>query len=1018
MSRFRVTGVTDASVPFADLAAGEYRMYFSSNNTSFAVKDSAGTVTYLAGLTAESVEDLFGNVVLQDTSTIDFIYDDGLGQISAIVKDGSITVAKLSFDPATQTELDAVAAAKEDAANKATDFSVINNTKFPTVQAVNNAIAAAVAGLYDDRGNFSAAGGAYPSSGGSGTAGAILKGDVWTISVGGTLPTGQVVEPGDLVRALQDTPGNTQANWAITQNNIGYVPENVTNKSTDATMAANSATLYPSQSAARGYTDTVAASKVSDTAYAGSWDGVTGVAPSKNAVYDQMETKAPLASPVFTGNPTAPTPSPGDNDTSVATTAFATAADAVVDAAALHKAGTETATGRKTFDLGIALTDIATASPVAGHLYSDTTERVLKWVPPWDTTLAASMPFESWIAVRNQTGSGLANATVVYKTGGASGQILVGPAQANADATSRVLGVTTQAIANNTNGVITRFGIIHNVDTQTPGWAAGDTLYLSAVTPGAITNAAPTGTNRQVRIGIVRVVSTTVGEIQVELDSTVPDASATVRGAMSSADFSTIANDRLAFANILDYGADRTGVTQITTALNNAIASFGGNGGVVVFPPGTYLENTQPYILAANNVTLWAPGGSNCTVLKTSNTTGDQLRMTGYGCKVIGFSIQGPGTGTTSNKTAGTGVDIQSTEGVVSDCSFAYHFDALKINGTLVDVDNLWIRYFKQNGIVVDQNSDHRITRVSMVNNAATLPTGAGIDVRQTASLVLEQLNIIASNIALNLSPANGVTVPSVKGTDCFFDTSAVGLQCIGAGSVLRCEFTNCWFSSMSSKGIALTPAVGGQVDGITFINCDIYNNVGGTTVGVDTNAQTKKWKMTGCSIAGWTTGVNLVAGAAHFPTILGNTIGAVSAFGVNTTGVAIGAGAYGGLVLATNDVVDNTTAATFGAVTITGGTAAAYQKYRIIDNPGINPKGSVGAIAVPATTVTRINDTGYRVSVILKANGTAAPTVITVNGVSTVLPTVNTLHCFTLDPGGTVVMTYANAPTWTWVAN
>lgn len=32
--------------------------------------------------------------------------------------------------------------------------------------------------------------------------------------------------------------------------------------------------------------------------------------------------KAPLASPAFTGNPTAPTPSPGDNDTSIATTAF------------------------------------------------------------------------------------------------------------------------------------------------------------------------------------------------------------------------------------------------------------------------------------------------------------------------------------------------------------------------------------------------------------------------------------------------------------------------------------------------------------------------------------------------------------------------------------------------------------------------------------------------------------------------------------------------------------------------
>ena len=110
-------------------------------------------------------------------------------------------------------------------------------------------IAAATVGLWDDRGNFDASVNAYPSSGGSGTAGAILKGDIWTISVAGTLPTGQVVEVGDTVRALTNTPGNTQANWAINQNNIGYVPENAANKDTDSTFAANSNTKYPSQKA-------------------------------------------------------------------------------------------------------------------------------------------------------------------------------------------------------------------------------------------------------------------------------------------------------------------------------------------------------------------------------------------------------------------------------------------------------------------------------------------------------------------------------------------------------------------------------------------------------------------------------------------------------------------------------------------------------------------------------------------------------------------------------------------------
>lgn len=57
------------------------------------------------------------------------------------------------------------------------------------------------------------------------------------------------------------------------------------------------------------------------------------VAANLDALTAVVATKAPLASPALTGNPTAPTATPGDNDTSIATTAFVTAADAVVTAA-------------------------------------------------------------------------------------------------------------------------------------------------------------------------------------------------------------------------------------------------------------------------------------------------------------------------------------------------------------------------------------------------------------------------------------------------------------------------------------------------------------------------------------------------------------------------------------------------------------------------------------------------------------------------------------------------------------
>lgn len=50
--------------------------------------------------------------------------------------------------------------------------------------------------------------------------------------------------------------------------------------------------------------------------------GVSNFHSRQDHVHPTDTTRAPLASPVFTGDPQAPTPPPGDNDTSIATTAF------------------------------------------------------------------------------------------------------------------------------------------------------------------------------------------------------------------------------------------------------------------------------------------------------------------------------------------------------------------------------------------------------------------------------------------------------------------------------------------------------------------------------------------------------------------------------------------------------------------------------------------------------------------------------------------------------------------------
>lgn len=73
---------------------------------------------------------------------------------------------------------------------------------------------------------------------------------------------------------------------------------------------------------------TLAPSRLSGT-YGINISGNAATASDSNALGGSAAaTYAKLASPAFTGNPTAPTPLPGDNDTSIATTAFVQAAAA------------------------------------------------------------------------------------------------------------------------------------------------------------------------------------------------------------------------------------------------------------------------------------------------------------------------------------------------------------------------------------------------------------------------------------------------------------------------------------------------------------------------------------------------------------------------------------------------------------------------------------------------------------------------------------------------------------------
>ena len=130
-----------------------------------------------------------------------------------------------------------------------------SDSLIPTQNAVKVYVDASVAGLLNDRGGFApdtGTGGTYPVSGGSGTGGAIEKGDIWFMTRNGYLGSTPVLT-GASVRALINSPDDaTDADWNILNTGVGVTPENVANKSTNVALG-NSDILYPTQKAVRDY---------------------------------------------------------------------------------------------------------------------------------------------------------------------------------------------------------------------------------------------------------------------------------------------------------------------------------------------------------------------------------------------------------------------------------------------------------------------------------------------------------------------------------------------------------------------------------------------------------------------------------------------------------------------------------------------------------------------------------------------------------------------------------------------
>lgn len=297
-----------------------------------AVAITGGTV---AGITSL---DVTGNVGVTGTVDSRDIFTDGQALdlvVAEAVREGDTTTAPMQF------------VIDED--SFASDLA----TKVPTQQSVKAYIASQLIGNLTYQGGYNASTNTpnldtSPSG--------IVIGDSYTCTVAGTFFT-VGLEVGDFVIAEIDNP-TVEADWTIVNKDLdpSSILAALLTVDTDGSglncttlqSAAPAEVSTPSTIAKRDANGDLSADSfiMNDAAVATNHPNVM-VGNASGLIYLQSEANfisnlglAVLASPAFTGNPTAPTQTAGNNSTRLASTAFVTAAIAASSAASGFPAGT------------------------------------------------------------------------------------------------------------------------------------------------------------------------------------------------------------------------------------------------------------------------------------------------------------------------------------------------------------------------------------------------------------------------------------------------------------------------------------------------------------------------------------------------------------------------------------------------------------------------------------------------------------------------------------------------------
>lgn len=138
------------------------------------------------------------------------------------------------------------------------------------------------------------------------------------------------------------------------------------------------------------------------------------------------------------------------------------------------------------------------------------------------------------------------------------------------------------------------------------------------------------------------------------------------------------------YINVMDFGAKGDGSTDDTTAIQNAINSLSGTGGIICFPAKTFVVNSG--LTCSTNGVRFTGASKLGTVLTNNNHNVITLSINGFANVVEHMMILGNGLGATQPALyLGSG----AVESVVEDCYIRYGSNAILINAVDFYINNI-----------------------------------------------------------------------------------------------------------------------------------------------------------------------------------------------------------------------------------------------------------------------------------------------------------------------------------------